>query len=389
MAVDIDQLLYVFYQIYIRKNTEGLFSFIKQLLNILPVMKKVLLIDDDEALRENVADILGLSNYTVITAGCGKSGVEKALKERPDLILCDAVMPGLDGYGVIHILSRHPDTFLIPFIFLTGENNLADIRKGMQMGADGYLVKPFKETDLLNTIEIRLKKYDRIKKNIVHDKKGISTFLQQVNESDRFNLVSSQRDMHLYKKKHVLYSEGQRPFNIYFVISGKIKEYLINEDGKELITNMYTEGDFIGYTAILENINYTETAQVIEDAKLVLIPKSDFLQLINNDRQVARQFISLLSHNVREKEERLLNLAYNSLRKKVASGIIDVIDKFPDKKEGKPVIEISREDLAHVVGSAQESMIRTLREFKTEKLIEIMEGSIIVLNENKLRHLLY
>lgn len=352
-------------------------------------MKKILLIEDDEVLREDIAEILQLSNYVVITAPDGKTGIEKSIQERPDLIICDVVMPGLDGFGVIHVLSRHPDTFAIPFVFLTGKNDQSDLRKGMGMGADDYLIKPINETDLLNTVEVRLQKAEAIKRNVVPNKNGVSKFIQQVKGMDSHDLLSNERDIHRYKKRHVLYSDGLRPSTVYFVISGKVKEYLINEDGKELITNMYTKGDFIGYTPILQDISYTETAQVIEDAELMLIPKSDFLQLIYNDRQVAKQFISLLTHNIREKEERLLNLAYNSLRKKVATGIIEVIDKFQEKKEGKLVVDMSRDDLANVVGSAQESMIRTLKEFKTENLIEIKDGSIIILNEKRLRHLQY
>lgn len=352
-------------------------------------MKKILLIEDDSALREDIAEVLGLSSYEVIMAAEGKSGIEKAIQEKPDLIICDVMMPGLDGFGVIHVLSRHPDTFAIPFIFLTGKNDQADLRKGMDLGADDYLIKPINETDLLNTLEVRLMKAEGIKTNVVPNRSGISKFIREVKGMESLNLISGERDIHRFKKKHVLFSEGLRPSTVYFMISGKVKEYLINEDGKELITNMYTKGDFFGYTAILEDISYTETAQVIEDAELMLIPKSDFLQLIYNDRQVAKQFINLLTHNVREKEERLLNLAYNSLRKKVATGIIEVIDKFKDEKEGKLFVDISRDDLANVVGSAQESMIRTLKEFKTENLIEIIEGNIIVLNEKKLRHLQY
>lgn len=350
-------------------------------------MKRILLIEDDEALRENIAEVLQLSNYLVITAADGKTGIEKSIQERPDLIICDVMMPGLDGFGVIHVLSRHPDTFAIPFIFLTGKNDQADLRKGMDLGADDYLIKPINESDLLRAVEVRLQKAEGIKTNVVPNKSGVSKFIQQLKGTEEVSLLSSDRDCHRFKKRHVLYSEGIRPSTVYFVNSGKIKEYLINEDGKELITNMYTKGDFFGYTAILQNINYSETAQVIEDAELMMIPKSDFLQLIYNDRQIAKQFISLLTQNIREKEERLLNLAYNSLRKKVATGIIEVIDKFQDKKEGKLVIDLSRDDLANVVGSAQESMIRTLKEFKSENLIEIKDGNIIVLNEKRLRHL--
>ncbi|HEY1006469.1 MAG TPA: response regulator [Sphingobacteriaceae bacterium] len=352
-------------------------------------MKRILLIEDDRELRENIAEILTLSNYQVFLAGDGKSGVEKALREKPDLIICDIIMPGLDGYGVIHILSRHPDTFAIPFIYLSGKKELSDLRKGMALGADDYLVKPFSETDLLNAIEIRIRKSEALKHYVPPGRPGTKSFMQELNESGTFSLVSGERDIHTYRKKHVLYSQGQRPATVYFVIRGKVKEFLINEEGKELITNMYTDGDFIGYTAVLNDTTYTETAQVIEEAELMLIPGNDFMQLIQNDRQVARQFISLLAGNIREKEERLLNLAYNSLRKKVASGIIGVIDKFQNKKEGKPIVQISREDLAHVVGAAPESMIRTLKEFRCEKLIEILDGYVVVLNEKKLRHLVY
>lgn len=352
-------------------------------------MKKILLIEDDAALRENLAEILVLSNYSICEASDGKEGVEKALRDKPDLILCDVSLPYLDGYGVLHVLSRHPDTFAIPFIFLSSRNSAADQRKAMSMGADDYLIKPVNESDLLDTIEMRLKKSEGLKRNVIPDKKGVRRFIQQANESESFNLTSGNRDVNQYKKKHILYSVGQRPMNVFFVVSGKIKEFLINEDGKELITNMYTQGDFFGYVNILEDVNYTETVQALDDSELILIPKVDFVQLISNDKLVAKQFISLLSHNIKEKEEKLLNLAYNSLRKKVAIGIVEVMDKFKDKRDGKPVVEISREDLANVIGSAQESMIRTLKEFRTEKLIDVVDGNILVLNENKLRHLLY
>lgn len=350
-------------------------------------MKKILLIEDDPEFRENIAEILQLSSYQVIIADNGKNGIEKSLKEKPDLIICDVMMPGLDGYGVIHVLSRHPDTFAIPFIFLTGKAGDEDLRKALGMGADAYLIKPFNEAELLNIIEVRLRKAEILKRNVAYDKTGISSFIQEINRSTDFNLVSSDRDVRTYRKKHLLYSAGERPTTVYFVNRGKVKEYMINDQGKELITNIYCKGDFFGYPAILEQSSYKETVQILEDAELTLIPKGDFIQLIYNNHDVARKFMLLLSQNVHQKTDRLINMAYNSLRKKVATGIIDVIDKFKDERNGKPIIQISREDLANFVGSAQESMIRTLKDFKTEKLIEISDGDILVLNVKKLRAL--
>ena len=352
-------------------------------------MRKVLLIDDDEDFREDVSEILQLSNYLTLTAADGKTGVEKALKEKPDLIICDVSMPHMDGFSVLHILSRHPETVSIPFIFMTGKNELTDIRKGMGMGADDYLVKPFDETDLLNSIEMRLSKTNAMKGKLTDLQQNIVTFIKEVRLSGSASMTAMETAIQKYKKKHTLYSDGQKASVVYFVVSGKVKEYMINEEGKELITNMYAKGDFIGFTTILENTLYNETAQVIEDAELLLIQKKDFLQLINNNLQVANDFIGMLSHDMLLKDQKLLQLAYSSLRKKVATGIIEVIDKFQDKRNGKPVIEISREDLANVVGAAQESLSRTLKEFRNEKLIDMLEGNIVVLNDVKLRHLAY
>jgi CRP-like cAMP-binding protein len=127
----------------------------------------------------------------------------------------------------------------------------------------------------------------------------------------------------------------------------------------------------------------------MEDAQIMLIPKAEFISLISNDTLVAKKFIQILTRNLVEKEEQLLNLAYNSLRKRVANGLMHVYEKFKNSDEDKPKLAIPREDLAQVVGTAKESLIRTLSDFKSEKLIDITEGKITILNEEKLRNLLY
>src|SRR5687768_16248903 len=127
--------------------------------------KKILLIEDNKEIRENTSEILELANYKVTTASNGKEGVEKTQKERPDLIICDIMMPLLDGYGVLHLLSKNEETASIPLIFLTAKADRSDFRKGMEMGADDYLTKPFDEIELLNAIESRLKKSELMKKD--------------------------------------------------------------------------------------------------------------------------------------------------------------------------------------------------------------------------------
>ncbi len=349
-------------------------------------MKKILLIEDNDEVRENTAEILELSNYKVFTAANGKEGIEVANKELPDLIICDIMMPVLDGYGVLHSLSKKVETAGIPFIFLTAKSEKSDFRKGMDMGADDYITKPFDGIELLNAVETRLKKADALKQSFSLDAKGVQEFLANAQQAGNVQLTSDEREVNNYKKKQVLYSESQRPVAVYFVIKGKVLVRKSNEDLKEFVTNMYGPGDFFGYTAILEETNHKDSAEFLEDSELMLIPRKDFLELLNNNPQVSKQFIKLLAKNVIEKEENLLNLAYNSLRKKVANGILQVADKF---KNENSVIEISRENLANIVGSATESLIRTLSDFKSEKLIDIKGSKIVILDEKRLRNLLY
>src|SRR5471030_3267982 len=120
--------------------------------------KKVLIIEDNNDIRENVVEILELAGYAVYAANNGKEGVELAVKNIPDIILCDIMMPELDGYGVLYMLNKNPELAAIPFVFLTAKAERVDLRKGMEMCADDYLTKPFDDMDLLNAIESRLKK---------------------------------------------------------------------------------------------------------------------------------------------------------------------------------------------------------------------------------------
>lgn len=121
-------------------------------------MKKILVIEDEEQVRENLVDLLDAEEYEALGAENGRVGVSLATGELPDLILCDVMMPELDGYGVIDELRKNPDTATIPFIFLTAKAEKADRAKGMELGADNYLAKPFTRDELLAAIAARLHK---------------------------------------------------------------------------------------------------------------------------------------------------------------------------------------------------------------------------------------
>ncbi len=130
------------------------------------------------------------------------------------------------------------------------------------------------------------------------------------------------------KRKQTLYQEGKKPRFLFYLVKGKVKGLKTNQDGKEYITNLYNDGDFIGYSALLENSNYEDSAVIIEDAEILSIPKDDFLQMVYNEIGIASKFIHIITKNVKEKEERLLSLAYNSLRKRVATALVEITNKF-------------------------------------------------------------
>lgn len=345
-------------------------------------MKKILVIEDNEEVRENLEEILELYGYEVESAEDGKVGVERALKSPPDLILCDVMMPHLDGFGVLNILSKKSSTANIPFIFLTAKAEKQDFRRGMNLGADDYVTKPFYKDELLDVIETRLKKSDRLRKQFDKTEQGLSAFINEAKGYEELRKLSNDRKTKQYKRRDLVFEEGDYPRYLYFVKGGKVKVFKTNEDGKEYIISIYKKGDFFGYIDLIKNDKYTESAAAMEETELSLVPKEDFSKLMHANKDVTSQLIKILADNVTEKEEQLLNLAYNSVRRRVADAILLLDEKVEDGK-----ISILRDDLARIVGTAKESVIRMLTEFKEDGYIEIKDGAIRILNADGLREM--
>ncbi|UHG93550.1 response regulator [Spirosoma oryzicola] len=355
-------------------------------------MKTLLLIEDNDDIRENTAEILELAGYAVLTAENGKIGVEKALSQRPDLVICDIMMPVLDGYGVLHIFNKNPQLAGIPFIFLTAKTERTDFRKGMELGADDYLTKPFDESELLSAIEGRLNRFEKVSGgqtqpltanyDLQHD--GLNQFLNDARQVGNLESLSADRKTHPVRKKQYIYTEGDDPTRLYLLKSGKVKTVRTNADGKELITGLYNAGEFFGYLALLENTEYTDSAITLEDSELIYIPNEDFKQLLLANNDVSQQFIKLLAGRVSDREHQLVGMAYSSLRRRVADTLLRLHEQQA-AEHPQGLIQLSRDDLASVVGTATESLIRTLSEFKQDGLIELVGAGIRVLQPDKLR----
>jgi CRP-like cAMP-binding protein/ActR/RegA family two-component response regulator len=344
-------------------------------------MKKILIIEDNDDIRDNLAEILELAGYEAHTAENGKIGLAKAESILPDLILCDIMMPVLDGYGVLSIVHKKPALADIPFIFLTAKSEKADFRYGMNLGADDYIIKPFETNELLKVIELRLAKSEKIKKAYDHNgSRDLNHFINETKAIEALKILTIDREVRPFLKKTEVYTEGVLPRYLYFIQRGKIKIVKTNDDGKELIINLLGEKSFFGHMPILRGGNHTDSAIAVEDSELIMIPKDDFQNLLNSSREVSAKFIKMLAGNIVEQEEQLLHLAYNSVRKRVANALILLQDRYGDKP-----ISMLREDIAALAGTAKETVIRTLTDFRTEKLIDVEDGRIVVLKLERLR----
>ncbi len=349
--------------------------------------KHILLIEDDTIVRENTAEILEFANFDVSTASNGKEGVTKAKNTNPDLIVCDIMMPKLDGYAVFQILSKDDNLRNTPFIFLTAKTNHSERRKGMELGADDYITKPFDESELLSAISIRLKKQEKRNTLIPTQKIDCTDFSesdQQVSVQNIQNIkelikIFCKRTVHIYKKGDSLFCEGNRSNHIFLVKKGHIKTFKSTEEGKELITGFYQDNQFIGYTSSLGDFPHTENAEAIEDSKVIKISKKEIINILEANPHIAMELIELMADNIRDTKEKLVQVAYDTVRGRTAKSLLLLVQHDPLKK-----IVISRSDLANLTGIAKETLIRTLSDFRDEGLIDTSRNFVKILDIKRL-----
>ncbi|MVN78830.1 response regulator [Hymenobacter sp. HMF4947] len=346
-------------------------------------MPTILLIEDHQIIRENTAQLLELAGYATLLAENGELGVQLALATRPDLVICDIMMPVLDGYGVLQIFNQHPQLTGIPFIFLTAKTERTEQRLGMALGADDYLTKPFVKAELLSAVQGRLSRFQHLKPAYEATPSGLGHFLDDAQKIGDLASLSLDRKAHLIRKKQDIYLEGDEATRLYFVQSGRVKTVKTTDGGKELLVGLHGPGDFFGYLPLLENTPHRDSATAVDEAELLYIPKDDFTELLLRNPDVSQQFVRLLAGQVSGQAEQLLALAYNSIRRRVADTLVQLHAHAGGTAEA--AIQLTRDDMAAMVGTAPESLSRTLNEFKQDGLIELTPNAIRVLQPDKLR----
>lgn len=337
---------------------------------------KVLVIEDHLDVRENIAEILELAGYEVVTAANGKEGIKSAIQVLPDVIICDIMMPEMDGYSVLHILSKREDTKYIPFIFLTAKAEKEDFRKGMTMGADDYLVKPFDEKDLLNAVAMRYEK------SLSFKNQGVS--LNNLNTEAHLHQVLDElwkeaEIKHLHKKE-ILIEEGDVIRYFYKLNKGSLKQYKTNEDGKEFVTRIISPGEYFAFGAILPRQKSADSVSALQKSEVLLLPIQKLVDALQKDWIFSQFFMKNLSNDNAQLAKRLLDMAYNSVRKKVADALLYVYEQQKSSDNPNFKIHLQRDDLAGIAGTAKETAIRTLADFRAEGLIAIEDRQIRLIN---------
>lgn len=343
----------------------------------------ILIIEDNEDIREGTAEILGLAGYHTITAENGKIGIEKAQKEKPDLIICDIMMPELDGYGVLYLLNKNVETAAIPLIFLTAKVERNDMRKGMEMGADDYLTKPFDDMELLNAVESRLSKKKKQEEFYTNGLKNLNKFASSAENAKELEALIAEKKIRNVKKGQTIYYDGDSSQGIFLVLSGSVKTLKLNEEGREFLTGIYNSDEYFGVHDAIISQTHTESSQAMEDSAICILPKEQLNSLLQKNADVAMRFINLLSHSISQKEEQLIQLAYNSVRKRMAVTLL----RINEIHKNENVFKISRDDLAAMAGMATETVSRTLSDFKEEKLIEKKGSEITILDITRLKNM--
>lgn len=188
------------------------------------------------------------------------------------------------------------------------------------------------------------------------------------------------------KRKQNIFVQGNIPQYIFFVKEGKVKLYLLGENGKEHIVRVAKEGDVLGYRSLMGGENYKATAVALNDTKLCAVTRTFFSQMIEQNGIVAKDVLKLLAGDLRDSENRMFSLSYKSVRERIAEGVLMLADAYGMENDGKTIaVQLYRKDIADFSGVTVETSIRNLNDFRKEGLLEIDHKKISILNFEGLR----
>ena len=345
-------------------------------------MKTILVIESEPEALEAYRGILTRAGYQVITAHDGDVGINMAIGNTPHLILCNAKLATVDGFCVLAVLSKNMHTAQIPFLLISLTFKLNMLRRGMNMGADDFITRPFQDDQLLKAVEFRINK---LKPGSIYSK-GFTSDCDKFEKADHIPNMDEmllRSNLRRFKKKQTLYFEGDNLQGVYFLEQGCIKTFRLTHDGRALITNLHQPKSFVGLGSLLTDGPLTETAEALENCTVYFVPKKTVLELLGDYPNLNQYFIRILSVNLKQKEDQLAEMAYESVTKRLSKVLLRL------NKSTYPIysITVTRDDLAGLTGIATETVSRILSDFKHQNLIEKSGNLIQIIDSKKLDQL--
>ncbi|MFM2224410.1 MAG: hypothetical protein RJA07_612 [Bacteroidota bacterium] len=204
-------------------------------------------------------------------------------------------------------------------------------------------------------------------------------------EHDNLQEIEEGKEGINFKKGQIIFSEGNKPQGLYCVNSGKIKLVKIGEDGKEQILRLIKPGDMMGYRALLSGDRYNATAIALEDCAVCCIPKQKFMTILKKDTNLSLEMMKLLGNDLKKAEENITHMAQKPVRERMAEALLFMKETYGFEEDDQTIsVTLSREEIANLVGTATETAIRLLSEFKHDGIIELSGKKIKISNYLKL-----
>ena len=199
------------------------------------------------------------------------------------------------------------------------------------------------------------------------------------------NMINEQKICNVYKKGQILFNEGAYPFGVFCINDGKIKLSHSGDDGKEQIIRLLKAGDILGYRALLSGERYSASAVALEDTQICFIPKELFTTVLKMDPALAFEMMKMLSDELHKTEIKLTHLAQKPIRERLAETLLFIKETYGYEADGITLnVRLSREEIANLVGTATESAIRLLSEFKKDGMVELDGKKIKILSQKEL-----
>jgi len=318
--------------------------------------------------------------YEVYYFNNSHEAINKIKEDTSNLIVCISQLQNTDSLLITQLIRKLYLDVELPVLFLAEKFDYNFYRKFILSFGSDFLLLNTELNEIITSIEYHFQKMKKINAdNRNSSKKNVHDLLDELLQNGKLNH---------YKNKSLIFTEGNYPQYLYYVNKGRLKGYKTSDNGKELIIQLYGKGDFIGYMDLFGEDIYRFTAQAMTESELLLIPKNEFYHLVKSNFTFAYETVRVLAKHNNQKSERMLELAYNSLRKRVANGLLLLQKKFNKSTSDNSTnfsIKITREELANLCGTTTESLIRTLSDFKDERLIFINGKEIEIRELSKLK----